>query len=691
MRRGESAMRRGESAMRRGLYCLPFPRPLALPHGVFACLAVILVLLGAAAPAMAADRPTHVMIVVMDQMKPEYARQFAMQNVLALQEHGVSFPNAYVGDMASETVVSHNVMVSGLFPKHMGWSDEAFRDVDNILGFGANAIVTSGDLGYDQYVKLIDAWDYKKLGDYLHEKFPGAVVMNVGEKGYQVESMAASSSDYWVRMGSKKRVADLSSPFSASSVPWTGTYRGPSGKVPDYIKSDPRYFVSAGNASDTYGTEKQFPSWLYPEDGRYVGGPYEGHQSGDRWVADAALAMMDRENWSGLWITFSAMDKIGHMWGGGQVDNLQNYLWDPNSLVNQVHMQWIASNADAMLGALIDKLKAKGIYDDTLIVLTADHGSTYGKGAGFKGDQVYDGGNLKNWYAGAWHGGVSVESTSTGSASLKPLMDTGNVEFSYQSTAIETWLKDWSPAKRKEAAAVMEKLPSVIATYVKVGDTYDCYSTSPSMSSTDRSWWQAHGQELVDTMCWAGSADVVGLLAGYTSYGVFGDHGGAQFDVQRIPMAFFTPGMQHRVDQAQIRLVDVMPTVLEAMDIAVPEPYDMDGNAYSLEPTTPPDTGRPTPKALAPVKTRPGRMTTIRFRVNDPRPSCGRATVKVEIKRPDYSVAWTTTLKDVATNRDLAYSFHCPLKSGRYRYFLTCRDGAGNPGTGQSSAGFRVY
>ena len=97
--------------------------------------------------------------------------------------------------------------------------------------------------------------------------------------------------------------------------------------------------MSVGNASDTYGTEKQYPSWLYPEDGRYVGGPYDDHQSGDRWVADAALAMMDKENWSGLWVTFSAMDKIGHMWGGGQVDTMANYTWDPTSLVTQVHMR----------------------------------------------------------------------------------------------------------------------------------------------------------------------------------------------------------------------------------------------------------------------------------------------------------------------------------------------------------------
>ncbi len=41
--------------------------------------------------------------------------------------------------MASETVVSHNVMVSGQFPKHMGWSDEAFRNVDGLFGLTSDA------------------------------------------------------------------------------------------------------------------------------------------------------------------------------------------------------------------------------------------------------------------------------------------------------------------------------------------------------------------------------------------------------------------------------------------------------------------------------------------------------------------------------------------------------------------------
>ena len=53
-----------------------------------------------------------------------------MTNVKRLQREGKSFHNAIVGHMAAETVISHNVLTSGLFPKHMGWSNEVYRDVD---------------------------------------------------------------------------------------------------------------------------------------------------------------------------------------------------------------------------------------------------------------------------------------------------------------------------------------------------------------------------------------------------------------------------------------------------------------------------------------------------------------------------------------------------------------------------------
>jgi len=118
-------------------------------------------------------------------------------------------------------------------------------------------------------------------------------------------------------------------------------------------------------------------------DGRYVAGPYADNLSGDTWVADAAIDIINEQDgtdgnaeWSGLWITFSAIDKVGHMWGGGAVDTVANYGWTPGTLFEQVHMPWAAKTADDQLGRVIAALKAKGEFNDTLIVVTADHGET---------------------------------------------------------------------------------------------------------------------------------------------------------------------------------------------------------------------------------------------------------------------------------------------------------------------------
>jgi hypothetical protein len=538
------------------------------------CVVLCLLLLLIAAGAALAQTPQRVLIVVMDQMRPGYAQQFDMTNVLWLQNNGVNYDKAYVGDMASETVVSHNVMVSGLLPKHMGWSDEVMRDTGNVLNKGAGAMITTGDLGYADYVKLIDNLGYPKLGDYLHAAFPDKKVYCVGEKAYQVESMAASSADYYVRIGSA--YATPTPDFSV--LPWVGTYRSWKGVVPDWLKTvlnGSRYMMSAGNASDAYGTDQQWPSWLYPEDGRMVPG-VAGHEGGDAWVADITTAIMAHNDWSGIFVNFGAIDKIGHMWGGGSTDT----YWDPNSVTNQVHMKFIAKNADDQLGKLLDALQTSGQLEDTLVVVTADHASTYAEH--FNGVNKKNGGNL-GWYYDP--NKVATFTTygqpnANNEAVLGPLNATHNVAYSYQSTAIETWLIDQSRTQKLACADVMRGLPGVIATYVRDGDHYDPVWRSATMTPAERSWLMEHGQELVDTMAFPGAADVVGLLADHTSYGVYGDHGGAQMDVQRIPMAFYTPGIKHLVRGTKFRTVDIMPTVLRTMDIAPTAP--MDGDAYNL-------------------------------------------------------------------------------------------------------------
>src|SRR5215213_7897079 len=107
--------------------------------------------------------PKRVLVLILDQLRPDYVDKFDMRNVKALMRRGVSFDNAYLGHMASETVISHNLISSGKLPRNMGWSDEVYRDVDNVLGGGVAALWTSGSLTRDQFNALIAHGGYPKL------------------------------------------------------------------------------------------------------------------------------------------------------------------------------------------------------------------------------------------------------------------------------------------------------------------------------------------------------------------------------------------------------------------------------------------------------------------------------------------------------------------------------------------------
>ncbi len=304
--------------------------------------------------------------MLFDQMRPEYADRFGMTNFKSIRDGGRYFKKSYVGYMGSETVISHNAIVSGQLPKHMGWVDEAYRDTKNLLGGGAGKMWVTGDLTLAQFQTIIEDEGYPKLADYLHKKSPGSKFIAVGEKSYAVESAVAGTGDIGVRLSS--RVSD-------GSCPAIGIYRKPAGRnVPAYL-SDPacgRYSINSDKAND-FGTLGAFPSWMYPEDGdRFFPGDDPAHLGGDVWAADAAMAMMENENWSGMFVTLGGIDKAGHMWGAYHDQSV-----DPSDPGFQTHVPEAARTADEQFGRILAKLQALGQLDDTLIVLTADHGATY--------------------------------------------------------------------------------------------------------------------------------------------------------------------------------------------------------------------------------------------------------------------------------------------------------------------------
>jgi type I phosphodiesterase/nucleotide pyrophosphatase len=559
----------------------------------FAVSLVTVVLLATSVQAAPA-RPSRVVIIVLDQARPDTITRYGMKNVQALQRKGESFPNAYVGHMAAETVISHNVITSGQFPKHMGWSNEVYRDTDNVLLGGAGAYYVTSSMSCAEFAKLIEAGQYKKIQDYLDARFgETSAFASISQKRTSACSSGHTSSGAGDGTGIDPE--DIIFQIRGSNV---STLCGSGWRRPEYVGIPRAYFGFTDNCSDrwwtfqgagAYGTGGISPANLYPLDGnRFVPGFDSAHIGGDTWTADAAIRFIENEpDWHGMMISLGGIDKLGHMWGP---EDRGEPGAAPGSEEEMRHLPFVAKNADAQVGRIVDALDAKGLLDDTLVVITADHAAQTGRrfhgvlapgvtnplcsppSTGIRSDC--------NWYFGNDADEV-YRDPSEAVAELRDALG-GNLAFSYQDSQIGAWLNDTSPGKKRQAAAAVLDMPDVVASYQinTAQNDYRLYGTNP-MTSAERSWFLRHADELVDTMAAPNGPDVVGLTGTDVTYGVVGDHGGANQLVQRIPMVFYGAGVGSKDSDQEMRLVDVMPTILKTMGIQY-NAKSLDGEAVTL-------------------------------------------------------------------------------------------------------------
>ena len=121
------------------------------------------------------------------------------------------------------------------------------------------------------------------------------------------------------------------------------------------------------------------------------------HEGGDVWAADAAIAIMrSPDNWNGIFVTLPGVDKAAHMWGG---------VTDPGPTGADgdamTHMVAATAEADEQVGKIMAELEAQGDLDNTLVVLTADHGSVAAAPGHFHGEDVAERDyGYYNWYYG---------------------------------------------------------------------------------------------------------------------------------------------------------------------------------------------------------------------------------------------------------------------------------------------------
>ena len=541
------------------------------------------------------ERPSRVIILVLDQARPDTIERYDMDNVKALQRAGTNFGNAYLGHMAAETVISHNVLTSGILPKHMGWTNEVYRDTEGLVGAPGAYHVTSS-MSCAQFAALIQDGGYPKLQDYLDAQFgQSSVFASISQKRTATCTAGHTSS---AADGTATDPEDVLFQIRGSSGPscdgqsgWRVPEDGNGGSAATYFPelATPCNRWSTWQAAGAYGTNAIPPAQIYPLDGnRFVPGFDPAHLGGDVWSADAAVRVIESAApWRGMMVSLGGIDKLGHMWGPED-----EQTGPPGSVEEMRHLPFIAKTADQQVGKIVDTLEAEGLLDETLVVVTADHAAQTGEtfhgeldgfpsAAGPRCDPPSTGIRSDcNWYLGQDPDEVYLD-PAPAVAALRDRLG-GNLAFSYQDAHVAAWLHGDSAAQKRDAAEAVLDMPDVIASY-RINAAHDNYRLHGMnrVTGAERSWAARHADELVDTMAHPSGPEVVGLLRSDVTYGVMGDHGGHTRLIQEIPMVFYGAGVGSKDSNRRMRAVDVVPTILELMEIDYDED-DFDGEAVKV-------------------------------------------------------------------------------------------------------------
>lgn len=519
--------------------------------------------------------PKRVLVMVFDQMRPDFVERFGLKNFQWLEKNSIRFSNAYVGHLGSITVVSHAVISTGLLPKHLPWRDDLMKDSDGLLG-KKGAYYSAVDLTQAQYFSLMQGAKNTTLAQQLKsapfpapsvsplpgEPKPGwGKVFSIGQKFYAAMVYGGPAIDSIITLGQKRKEDPLKGWKEPVGFNVPNVFLNPFGG---------RYFL---DCNSNYGSQNT----LYPLDGnRFYPGSDAKHIGGDQWVSDGVVQLMlENPDWRGIFATFGSIDKVLHMLG--EHDTPTKEAW---AVEQGIGLKNTLQNADQALGQILDTLKSQNLLNETLIIVTADHGGQANKffhginqpGLGTSYFEYGKGENFENWKI---------------APALKSLFDTGMVDVSSHDSMLRMWLKKHDRVSIAHFADKMRPIPGVAEIYTKqeTGKNAHYIRTyrSPELTAKALEWAKSHNQELVESMAAQGSPDVLALLLDNHGYALIGEHGGAQEEVQRIPFYVSSPNLKDSgtVNETPVRLVDVNPIVGKVMHL--PENPNLDGTSRAID------------------------------------------------------------------------------------------------------------
>lgn len=302
----------------------------------------IIFLLFAVCGGATADGPRNVYILAVDGMRGDYLSTKGADgasltpNLDAFMKKSVTFANCF-DELPAFTDTNHFGIISSAGP-----------DASGIWGAGGFYA------GFDDKGEPV-----LRLYDYLDAQAPTL---------YDSVKQADSSAKTAVVSG-KHWVAEL---FANNNPAVDVEVHGR--KYPDYVNAPQGYWL--GGAPEPRNSQKSMQVYLRGEDEQplpgLIGmvGMTAADSPSDDWVTDAAIAVVQKENPAFAYILYADMDTAGHMYGS------YNVPADWSGIDNQDAMRRQMQITDAAVGRFLKFLADSGKLDDSIVVITADHGMT---------------------------------------------------------------------------------------------------------------------------------------------------------------------------------------------------------------------------------------------------------------------------------------------------------------------------
>ena len=431
-------------------------------------------------PSLVPAAAQYLVLVSLDGCRPDYFELADLPNLRGLLQSGSAYPGAWLGQLDSATAPGHTSMSTGSFPNRNG-----------ILSFnwsGPRATLanptTPAAVQRGEMAQIVRASGVPTLAGLIKARYPDGLVASISAtKDYAALALAAGPADI-VLFGA----ADGSTLQPASLPGYT---------LPAGLLDDPRLRVKVTQP----GEENLF-------------------------AARAGALLVETVRPRALLLNFSATDLYGHSSGGKIAPSL---------------MTKVMKNTDLALGELIQAYRQAGIFDQTLWVISADHGM-------IPNSHLIDPQGLED------------------AAKSAGLPGSGRAPYIFLDNPLKA-------AKLAEAIAA-KNLPGIVAVYFRL-ELRDgaSYLPAPSTQAGLNIQLDATYRYLLSTISGPTSPDVVlptteDAQLSSAEPDSSGAHGWITWGVQHIPLFLSGPGVRPGASlTSPARLVDLLPSIARLMGL----------------------------------------------------------------------------------------------------------------------------